>query len=147
MKISGAHPIPAAPERAYAALQDPAILAKSMPGCERLEQTGEDEYRMVLKMAIASIAGQFDGRIWITDKNPPEGFTLNVEGKGKPGFVKGSGALRVLENGTGAEVRYDGEVQVGGTIAAVGQRLIDTTARLMIKRFFDKLAEQLAAGG
>lgn len=147
MKISGAYPVPAPPERAYAALQDPAILAKSMPGCERLEQTGEDEYRMVLKMVIASIAGQFDGRIWITDKNPPESFTLNVEGKGKPGFMKGSGALRIAPNGTGAEVQYEGDVQVGGTIAAVGQRLIDATARLMIKRFFEKLIEQLAAGG
>jgi hypothetical protein len=114
-----------------------------MPGCDRLEQVGDDEYRMVMKMMIASITGQFDGRIYITDKNPPESFKLNVEGKGKPGFLKGEGVLHFSPNDSGAEVQYDGEVHVGGAIAAVGQRLIDTTARMMIRRFFENLAKYL----
>lgn len=143
MKISGAYSVPIPTDRAYTVLQDPAVLAKSMPGCDRLEQTGDDEYRMVMKLMISSITGQFDGRISITDKSPPESFRLNVEGKGKPGFMKGSGVLRFSPSDGGAEVQYDGEVQVGGAIAAVGQRLIDTTARMMIKRFFENLAKHL----
>jgi len=143
LKISGSYSIPIPTDRAYTALQDPVVLAKSMPGCDRLEQVGNDDYRMVMKLMIASITGQFDGRISITDKTPPEGFRLNVEGKGKPGFLKGSGVLHFSPNEGGSEVQYDGEVQVGGAIAAVGQRLIDTTARMMIKRFFENLAKHL----
>ena len=143
MKISGAYSVPIPTDRAYTVLQDPAVLAKSMPGCDRLEQVGDDEYRMVMKLMIASITGQFDGRISITDKSPPESFRLNVEGKGKPGFLKGSGVLHFSPSQDGAEVQYAGEVQVGGAIAAVGQRLIDTTARMMIKRFFENLSKHL----
>ncbi len=143
MKISGVQAVPVDPKRAYEALQDPVLLAKSMPGCDRLERAGEDVYDMKMKMLLASISGQFEGRVQIAEKNPPESFKLIVEGHGKIGFVKGEGLLRIHQNGAGTEVAYDGDVQVGGTIASVGQRLIDTTAKMMIKKFFQKLISEL----
>jgi carbon monoxide dehydrogenase subunit G len=144
VKISGAHIIPVEQDRAFAVLQDPTILAKAMPGCDQLERVADDIYKMKMKLLIASMKGLFDGQIRIAEKNPPDSFKLIVEGKGKAGFMKGEGLLHIAQNGVGTEIRYDGEVHVGGTMASVGQRLLDVTARTMIKRFFDNLAAQVA---
>lgn len=123
-------------------MQDPAILARAIPGCEGLEKIGPDEYRMKMKMALASLSGAFDGKVRITEQNPPESFRLVVEGSGKVGFVKGDGVLKLSAVEEGTEVAYEGEAQVGGTMAAVGQRLIDGTAKMMIKKFFEKLSAE-----
>jgi carbon monoxide dehydrogenase subunit G len=139
MKISGSHVLPVPPQRAYEMMQDPQVLARSMPGCESLEAIGPGEYRMKMKMALAGLSGAFDGKVTIADSAPPDSFRLIVEGTGKIGFMKGEGLLKFSPQGEGTEVAYEGDVQVGGTIAAIGQRLIDSTARMMIKRFFDKL--------
>ena len=119
------------------------MLARCIPGCEALEKVGPDEYRMKMKMALASLSGAFEGKVRITDQAPPTSFRLLVEGSGRVGFVKGEGllTLRPAEDG-GTVVNYDGDAQVGGTMAAVGQRLIDGTSKMMIKKFFDKLAEE-----
>lgn len=161
MKISGSYTLPVTPERAYQLLQDPAILAQAMPGCESLEKVGPDEYRMKMKVLLAALSGQFEGKVRIADQAPPTSFRLLVEGNGRIGFLKGDGLLRLspasvetsasavpISTSTGAGaahaaatlVSYEGDAQVGGTMAAVGQRLIDGTAKMMIKKFFDKLA-------
>ena len=107
----------------------------------RLEaHAGQAERTPSVRMALASLSGNFDGKVRITEQNPPESFKLIVEGSGKVGFMKGEGLLKFTPKDTGTEVSYEGDVQVGGTIAAVGQRLIDGTAKMMIKRFFDKVA-------
>ena len=144
MKISGSYTLPVAPERAYQILQDPAILAQAMPGCEGLEKIGPDEYRMKMKVLLAALSGQFEGKVRIADQSPPTSFCLIVEGSGRIGFLKGDGLLKLSpaeSNATGTLVSYEGDAQIGGTIAAVGQRLIDGTAKMMIKKFFDKLAD------
>jgi hypothetical protein len=125
-------------------LQDPDALAQCMPGCEKLVRIGEDEYEMKMKMALAAISGQFDGKVRLADPKPPNSFRLIVEGSGRIGFMKGEGLLTLTPDGDGTSVSYEGEVQVGGTIAAVGQRLLDTTSKMMIKRFFAKLSERAA---
>ncbi len=140
MKISGSSTLPLPPERAYALMQDPKVLASAMPGCESLEKIGPDEYSMKMKMAMASISGAFDGKVRITDPQPPASFKLAVEGSGKIGFMKGEGLIKLAAKDAGTEVSYEGDVQVGGTIAAVGQRLIDAAAKMLIKRFFEKLS-------
>ena len=94
---------------------------------------------MKMKMALAAVSGAFEGKVRIVDQNPPSSFRMEVDGAGKIGFVKGSGMLTLTASGEGTSVAYNGDVQVGGTIAAVGQRLIDTTARMMIKKFFERL--------
>lgn len=141
MKIAGSNHVPAPREQAWRILQDPEILARCMPGCQALVKTGENEYQMKMKMVLAAFSGLFDGRVRIADPSFPDTFRLVVEGNGKVGFLNGEGLLTLVEQGGATEVRYEGDVHVGGTIAAVGQRLIDSTARMMIKRFFDKLAE------
>jgi carbon monoxide dehydrogenase subunit G len=140
LKISGSQKLPFPPEQSYAMLQDPELLAKSIPGCESLDKIGENEYRMKMKMALAAVSGAFEGKVRIADQTPPSSFKLIVEGTGKIGFVKGEGLLKFSPDGAGTDVAYDGDVQVGGTIAAVGQRLIDVTSKAMIKKFFEKLA-------
>jgi len=128
------------------------ILARAIPGCESLEKIGPDEYRMKMKVLVAALSGQVEGKVRIADQAPPTSFRLVVEGSGRVGFLKGDGLLKLSPV---AEVRvlspappetpltivsYEGDAQVGGTMAAVGQRLIDGTAKMMIKKFFDKLA-------
>ncbi len=140
MKISGSYTLPLPRERAYQIMQDPEILARAIPGCEGLERIGPDEYRMKMKMALASLSGAFEGKVRITEQTPPESFRLVVEGSGRVGFVKGDGLLKLSPVEGATEVSYEGEAQVGGTMAAVGQRLIDGTAKMMIKKFFDRLA-------
>ena len=140
MRIAGSYFLALPPEQAYQRLQDPEVLAGAMPGCESLEKIGDDEYRMKMKMALASLSGNFDGKVRIADQSPPNSFKLVVEGSGKVGFMKGEGLLKFTPKDAGTDVSYEGDVQVGGTIAAVGQRLIDGTAKMMIKRFFDKVA-------
>ena len=142
MKISGSHTLPSAPEKVYSMMQDPVVLARAIPGCESLEKIGPDEYRMKMKMAMASFSGAFEGKVRITDQSPPESFRLIVEGSGKLGFLKGDGLLKLVARGAGTDVSYEGDAQIGGTMAAIGQRLIDGTSKMMIKRFFDKLAEE-----
>ena len=147
MKISGSYTVPLPREKAYSALQDPAVLAKCMPGTDHLEKIGEDEYRMKMKMALAALSGAFDGKVAIKDKYPPESFRLDVQGTGKLGFMNGGGLLRLTAQGeSSTEVAYDGDVNTGGAIAAVGQRLLDATARMMIKKFFESLAVEAGAG-
>jgi carbon monoxide dehydrogenase subunit G len=147
VKIEGSHTLPIPPEIAYTRLQDPEVLARSMPGTEALEKTGENEYRMTMKMALAAISGSFEGKVRIADQSPPTSFRLLVEGTGKIGFLKGEGLLKFTGKDGGCDVTYEGDVQVGGTMAAVGQRMIDVTARMMIKRFFEKISEDAAASG
>ena len=149
MKISGSYTLALPQERVYAIMQDPAVLAKAIPGCEGLAKIGEDEYSMKMKMALASLSGAFDGKVRITDQAPPNSFRLVVEGTGRIGFMKGEGVLTLSPSPlspsgsahSSTDVAYDGDAQIGGTIAAVGQRLIDGTAKMMIKKFFDNLAK------
>lgn len=145
MRISGSYSLPLPQERAYQLLQDPEVLAKAMPGCERLEKIAENEYRMKMKIVLASLAGNFDSKVKIADQTPPSSFRLLVEGSGRPGFLRGDGLLRLAPSSAGTEVSYDGEVQVGGTIAAVGQRLLDGTAKMLIRKFFEALSQAAAA--
>jgi carbon monoxide dehydrogenase subunit G len=145
LKIGGSYIVPAGRERAYQLLQDPVVLAKCMPGTDHLDKIAEDEYEMKMKMMIASMGGMFTGKIRIADQKPPESFRLVVDGTGKIGFVKGEGLLELVPQGESTEVKYEGDVQVGGTIAGVGQRLIDTSAKMIIKKFFEKFAELAGA--
>ena len=147
MKISGSFLVPVPQERAFRLLQDPAVLARSMPGCDTLERIGDNEYHMKMKMVLASISGLFDGKVRIADSRPHSSFRLIVEGAGRIGFMRGDGLLTLTELEGGTNVQYEGTVEVGGTIAAVGQRLLDTTARMMIKRFFEKLTAESASSG
>jgi carbon monoxide dehydrogenase subunit G len=143
VKIAGSHTLPAPPEQVYGMLQDPEVLARAMPGCERLNLVAPGEYEMQMKVAIAAVQGLFKGKVHLRDPRPPERYRMVVEGIGKVGFVKGEGDVSLAHEVDGTRVSYDGDVQVGGAIAAVGQRLLDTTARFVIRKFFESVARQL----
>jgi uncharacterized protein len=143
VKIAGAHRLAAPQDRAYELLQDPGVLGRCMPGCEGLDRIADNEYAMRMKMALGSASGLFDGKVTLADLNPPEGYRLIVEGSGKIGFMRGEGVLTLSPVDEGTTVGFEGDVQVGGTIAAVGQRLLDVTAKMLIKRFFEKVDREL----
>ena len=146
MKLAGSQTVPAGRERAYNLLQDPEVLARCIPGCDTLLRVGPDEYEMKMRMSIASIQSLFGGKVRLAGQKPPESFRMLVEGTSKVGFMKGDGLLTLAPAGELTEIRYEGDVQVGGMIAGVGQRLLDTTAKYLIRKFFEKLAGEMESG-
>jgi len=145
MKIEGTHKIAAPCERVFAALVDPAILQKCIPGCEQMEKTGENQYTAKLTAGVGPVKGIFNATISLQDIVPPEHYKLVVEGKGQPGFVKGTGELNMKDDGGATEIQYTGEVNVGGLIASVGQRMIQATANMLASRFFKSLEAETAS--
>lgn len=143
MKVQGSYAVQADPQSTFQLLQDPEVLAKALPGCQKLERISDDEYRVHLKAAIGSIAGDFDSRVKLFDQQPPSRYCMSVEGSGRLGFLKGEGMLTLEPDASSTKVSYEGEVQVGGTIASVGQRVLESVARMMIKRFFDNLNKHI----
>jgi carbon monoxide dehydrogenase subunit G len=115
---------------------DPAVIASCIPGCEKLEPTGEDRYRASLTVALAAITGSYEGTVQITEKIPNERYRLTVEGQGKPGFVKGNAAIALRSDGATTVVDVNGKVETGGPIARLGQRLIGNVSKMMQDRFF-----------
>ncbi|HEX5732786.1 MAG TPA: carbon monoxide dehydrogenase subunit G [Blastocatellia bacterium] len=136
MKIEGTHELRASRDRVFKALTDPAVLQRSIPGCERLEQTAENSYSVTLRAGVGSIKGTFTGNVGLEDVQPPSHFRMGIDGKGQPGFLKGSGELDLEERDGATIVNYKGDVQVGGTIAGVGQRMIQGAAKMMASQFF-----------
>ena len=136
VKLEGTHELEASRERVYQSLVNPEVLQRCIPGCERLEKTGENTFAATIKTGVGSIKGVFDGKVRLEDLREPEHFRIVVEGKGAPGFLKGSGDLDLEANGAITKVNYSGDVQVGGTIASVGQRMIQGTAKMMAAQFF-----------
>jgi len=144
VKISIASHLPVERGRAFAALADPEILRRCIPGCEELTATGPDTYAARLKLGIAGLKGTYNGSAAIRDKQPPERLTLTFEGRGAPGFVRGSAAIALTETSDGTAIGGDADVQVGGLIAAVGSRLVEAAGKKLADDFFRKLAEQLS---
>ena len=143
MKIEGTQKIEAPRDRIFAALIDPAVLQKCIPGCEQMEKTGENQYNAKLTAGVGPVKGVFTATVSLQQITPPEHYKLVVEGKGQPGFVKGSGELNLKEAGSATEIQYTGEVNVGGLIASVGQRMIQATANLLAGRFFKALESEV----
>jgi uncharacterized protein len=136
MKIEGTQEVHASRARVFQALVDPAVLQRCIPGCERLEQIEANHYSTTLRAGVGSIKGLFTGNVRLEEVEPPTHFRMVVEGKGQPGFLKGAGTLDLEERDGATLVNYSGDVQVGGTIASVGQRMIQGAARMMIAQFF-----------
>ena len=136
MKIEGTNDLHVSPERVYQTLIDPAVLQRCIPGCERLEKTGENSYSTTLRAGVGSIKGVFTGNVRLEEMQPPRHFRLIVDGKGQPGFVKGTGDVNIEMRDGVTAVSYNGDVQVGGTIAGVGQRMLQGAVRMMATQFF-----------
>ena len=143
MKIEGAHEIPAPRARVWDAFLDPEQLKKAIPGCEKLDAIGQDEYKAILKIGVAAVRGTFEGKVRIGDKKPPESYRLAAEGSGGPGFVRSDTLISFTDSGTGTRVSYTADVQVGGLIAGVGQRMLGGVSKMMADQFFNRMSELL----
>ncbi len=145
VKLTVSHSVPADRQRVFDALGDPAILRRCIPGCESLTATAPDAYEATLKIGVPGIKGVYAGIAAISDKHPPESLTLSFEGKGGPGFVRGSAAIVLSPGEAATRVGCEADVQVGGLIAAVGSRLIEATARKLAGDFFNQLSKEMSA--
>ena len=143
MKIEGTHTIEAPRERVFAALTDPAVLQRCIPGCEQMEKSGDNRYNAKLTAGVGPVKGVFTATVSLSELVPPEHYKLIVEGEGQPGFVNGTGDLNLKDAGNATEIQYTGEVNVGGLIASVGQRMIQSTAKLLAGRFFKALESEV----
>jgi len=143
MKVEGTQELHAPRERVYSALTDPEILQRCIPGCESLEKTAEDTYAATLKAGVGSIKGTFKGEVRLEEMRPPEHYRIVVEGKGGVGFAKGSADFDLEECDGATLIKYSGELQIGGTIAGVGQRMIQGAAKMMASRFFAALGAEM----
>lgn len=146
MKLDGSYDIPVPRPKVWAALLDPARLTLAMPGCERLEALGEGEYKAIMKIGVAAVQGTFEGKVTLSDLEPPARYRMAVEGSGGPGFVRGEARMELAEVEGGTRLTYSADVQVGGLIAGVGQRMLGGVAKMMVDQFFSRMAEQLQGG-
>ncbi len=144
MKIEGSNDIPAARERVWAAFLDPAVLARALPGCEGLEAIGTGEYKAKMKIGVAAIKGTFEGKVRLFDLEPPNRYRMALEGSGGPGFVRGEAGMELSDADGGTRVTYSADVQVGGLIASVGQRMLGGVSKMMLDQFFTRMTEILA---
>lgn len=146
MKINGDYTFNAPIEVVYDLLQDPEALARAMPGTKELKATGPDSYDAELNVKIGPIKGSFGGSILIEEAERPTHFKLSVNGKGAAGNLSGAGTIDLQEVGVNqTRIDYAGETQVGGRIAQVGQRLVQSVARKMINKGLKSLEKDLAA--
>ena len=143
MKIEGSNDIPAPRERVWKALLDPATLARVIPGCEGLDEIGPGEYKAKMKIGVAAIKGTFEGKVRLFDLEPPNRYKMALEGSGGPGFVRGEASMEHSDTVGGTRVRYGADVQVGGLIASVGQRMLGGVSKMMLDQFFSRMSETL----
>lgn len=144
MKITASYSFDAPPQAVWDLLLDTENVAACLPGCESLEPIGEHKYRAALTVGIAAVTGRYEGTVEMCDLDPPNAYRLVVEGRGKPGFMKGGGRLTLSDHEGGTLVEVEGEAQVGGTIARVGQRLLGGVSKMMMDRFFACLQGRLS---
>src|SRR5262249_23800124 len=121
------------------------VLARIVPGCERLEQTGEKEFEGTLKIGIQSIKGTYRGKIRLEDIQPPHHYKLVASGRSANGVVDGSGTVDLAEQDGKTVLTYGGDAQIGSTLASVGQRLIEGASKQMIHQSLKALVEQIKA--
>ncbi len=146
MKIEGEYTFDGPREDVWELVRDPEVLATCLPGTQSLHLVRENEYEGEVNVHVGPIAGVFSGRLFISNEVPPESCTLTGEGKGKPGFVNGSGNVRLFEQDDNKTLMtYAGEVQIGGRLASVGQRMIDTVSKSMIRQGLGTLNDAIKA--
>ena len=143
MQISGSYVFQAPIATVWDLLMNTSAIAACVPGCDQLTPIGDDRYRAKLSVAVSAVSGNFDATIAIDDKTAPTGYTLRVDGQGRPGFVKGTSRVQLVEEGNQTRVDVSADVQIGGAVARVGQRLLEGVGRTMMNRFFACLAARL----
>ena len=143
MKVTGSATLHAPREKVWAALQDPSVLVRTIPGCQQLEEVGPDAYRMTIMAGVASIKGTYTGDVALTDPDEPTAFTLRASGAGAPGTVSADVRVTLSEAGDGTRLDYDADAIVGGMIGGVGQRVLSGVAKKTAGEFFSAVDDVL----
>ncbi|MGE0210257.1 MAG: carbon monoxide dehydrogenase subunit G [Parvibaculaceae bacterium] len=147
MKMSGEELIPAPQQKVWEALNDPDVLKQCIPGCEEINKTSPTEFEARVVARVGPVKATFNGAVKLSDIDAPNGYTISGEGKGgAAGFAKGGAKVRLTPEGDSTRLAYDVDAQVGGKLAQIGSRLIDSTAKKMADEFFGRFAE-IAGGG
>lgn len=140
VRLEGSYTFDAPQQAVWEAILDPDVLTKVLPGAEKLEQVAENEYEGVIDIRVGPVQGTFQGKVKLTDVDPPNGYHMELEGQGRPGYVRGQGDIRLESTPDGKTImHYSGEAQLSGRIASVGQRLIDSTARSLTRQALENL--------
>jgi uncharacterized protein len=146
MEMQGTRHLAVSQQQAWEALNDPQVLKTCIPGCDKVEATGDNQYAIGMAVKVGPVAARFAGKIQLIDVLPPNQYTLVFEGQGgAAGFGKGSAKVSLAPpaEGAGCELAYTAQAQVGGKIAQVGQRLVDGVARSMAEDFFRRFDEEM----
>lgn len=147
MDMSGEERIAAPREAVWAALNDPDVLRACIPGCQSLTMKSPSELEATVKIKIGPVSASFSGEVTLSNLNPPESYTISGEGKGGiAGFAKGGADVRLTEDGDGTILAYDVKAQIGGKLAQLGSRLIDSTSKKLATQFFADLGTKLNGG-
>jgi carbon monoxide dehydrogenase subunit G len=144
MKINGTASVAAPAARVWDALQDPAVLVRTIPGCQRLETVGADTYDMTVTAGVASIKGTYVGRVALSEPDPPRSFVLRAQGQGAPGTVDATVTVRLSEGAGATMIDYDADTVVGGMIGGVGQRMLGAVAKRTADEFFGAVERALS---
>jgi hypothetical protein len=147
MKIEGTYTFPAPQARVWEVFNTPQHLQEALPGCEKLEEREPGKFDVYLKIGIAGVKGSYKGKMEIADAEPPHRTRLIGEGKGLPGFVKGEALIQLTPQDQDTLISYQGDVQVGGLLAGVGQRMIGGVAKMLLEQFFKNMEKILKPAG
>jgi carbon monoxide dehydrogenase subunit G len=147
MRISGREAIPFPVQTVWDALLDPAVLVRTIPGCERLETTGPHTYAMTVSAGVAAIRGTYDGTCVLSDLTPRESLVMRLQGAGAPGTIDATVRVSFQQSGDRTVVEYDADAVVGGTVGGVGQRMLGSVSKRMAGEFFGNVADAIAGTG
>jgi carbon monoxide dehydrogenase subunit G len=145
VNLDGSAVLHAEPERVWAVITDPAVLARTIPGCESLEQVGDDAYRMNVSVGVGAIRGTYAGEVHLSDQDRPKSYVMHASGAGAPGQVRATVQIDLQPSDEGTQLTYSADAVVGGPVAGVGQRMMTGVAKRMAGQFFAAVDAELTA--
>ena len=146
MKLEGEHIFNGPRESVWEMVRDPDVLSTAIPGVQSLNKLSDQEFEGEIHLKMGPVSGKFSGKVTVSNEVPPESCTLTAEGKGTPGFAKGIGNVTLIDQGDNTTLmKYDGDMQIGGMLASVGQRMMDSVSKSMIRTGFDVMDKALEA--
>ena len=146
MNLDGSAVLSGSPEEVWSVITDPAVLVRTIPGCESLQQVGEDSYTMVVSAGVGAVKGKYSGEVRLSDLTRPSSYVMHASGSGGPGSVRATVPITLEAVDGGTKVTYSAEAVVGGAVAGVGQRMIAGVAKRMAGQFFSAIDRELTAG-
>ncbi|MGD9765715.1 MAG: CoxG family protein [Candidatus Binatia bacterium] len=146
MQVEYSHYLPYPRKQVWDVLLDTECLARVLPGVEKFEPIGEDRFAVLIKLGVPTVKGMYSGTVEIVDKQFPNSYRLRGEGKGAPGWAKGEALMTLVDEGAGTRVNAKGSAQVGGTIAGVGQRMMEGVTKAMLRELFESFEREMQGG-